>query len=100
MARPSERSHILGIVAYLSLVGWIIALIFNSRRKSRFASFHIRQALLLHIFTLLKVIPVVGWLVAIYGVIFIIVGLIQAIMKKMEPTPLIGVYAQKWFRGI
>ena len=36
---------IISILAYLSLLGWVVALLLNSSAKSELASFHLRQGL-------------------------------------------------------
>ncbi|MEM9160434.1 MAG: hypothetical protein AAGB46_15415, partial [Verrucomicrobiota bacterium] len=54
-----------GIVAYLTLIGWIIALVTNNP-KDELASFHIRQMLGLMltmiVASVLVAIPIIGWL--------------------------------------
>ena len=40
-----EQNKNAAIVAYLTIIGSVIAIFMNSENKSSFASFHIRQAL-------------------------------------------------------
>ena len=51
------------IVAYLTWVGLLIALIFGDRENSKF---HLNQALVIWLFGLLGVIPCIGWLWGIF----------------------------------
>ena len=49
------------IIAHITLIGWIIAIIINSNEKNEFASFYIRQLLGLFLAGLvLAWIPIIG----------------------------------------
>jgi uncharacterized membrane protein len=88
------------IVAHITWVGWIIALIVNSGQKDEIASFYIRQLLGIYLFSLLTIIPTIGWIIGIISVVFWILSLIGAINGEMKETPVIGKYFQDWFKGI
>jgi uncharacterized membrane protein len=89
------------IVAHITLIGWIIALVINSNEKDEFASFYIRQLLGLYIAGLiLSLIPILGWILSIVVFVFWILSLIAAIQGRMEETPVVGSYFQEWFRGL
>lgn len=108
-----ERYKTRAIVAHITLIGWIIALVQNSNDdKSEFASFYIRQMLGLIIVSfglnilsmILGFIPILSSIISIV-VLLIIVGiwvlsLIGAINGKKEPTPFIGHLFQQWFRSL
>ena len=49
------------IVAYLTIIGAIIAIFMNSEPKNQFASFHIKQALGIHILYFLLVALISGF---------------------------------------
>jgi len=96
-----DQSKLVAILSYITLIGWIIALILNMQKKTELGSFHIRQALLLMIAgIILTWIPIIGWILAIVVFIFWIMGLVYAIQGQMKEVPLIGSYAQKWFKGL
>jgi uncharacterized membrane protein len=95
-----KNEKLLAVLSYLTVIGWIIALIFYSQKKYGFTAFHVRQALLLHILLFLHFVPLLGWIMGFYSLLFLLVGLVQAIQGKKFETPLIGHLAQKWFRGI
>ena len=94
----------IGIVAYITLIGWIIAFVLHKSKddKSPQAGFHIEQALGLIIVSvvasiigqiLTAIVGILGLLMTIvYLGIFVlwIIGLINAINEKQEPIPLIG----------
>lgn len=89
------------IVAHITWIGWLIALIVNSSQKDEITSYYIRQTLGIYLFTLLvSIIPVlniIGWII---GIIFWIMSLIGAINGEMKETPIVGKYFQDWFKGI
>jgi uncharacterized membrane protein len=89
------------IVAHITWVGWLIALIVNSSQKDEIASFYIRQLLGLYLFglviTFVPVINIIGWIIVL---IFWIMSLISAINGEMKELPVVGKYFQDWFKGI
>lgn len=96
------------IIAYITVIGLIIAIILNNDKKNAFAAFHIRQALGVGLASLvigvLNIIPYIGWLAFAVGSILLfvmwIVGLINALNGKMKPVPVLGKQFEEWFRGI
>ena len=96
-----DQSKVIAIVSYITPIGWIIALILNQSKKTDLGSFHIRQALLLMVAgIILSWIPVVGWILAIAVFVFWIMGLVYAVQGEKKEVPLIGAYAQQWFKGL
>lgn len=94
-------AKLAAIVSYITIIGWIIALIMNREDRSQLASFHIRQTLMLMIASLvLAFIPFLGWLLSIAVFVLWIIGLIGAIEGKMKPVPILGNLAQDWFKGL
>lgn len=62
------------IVAHLTPIGWIIALVINMGQKEEMASYYIRQTLGLYLASfalgILNSIPVLGWIIwAVGGII-------------------------------
>ena len=75
------------IVAYITLIGLIIAFCAGDKEG---AKFHLNQALVIWLFSLLAIIPCVGWIWGIFMVVCWIMGLIAAINQEEKPVPLIG----------
>ena len=83
------------IVAYITLIGLIIALVAGDRENSKF---HINQALVIWlaeiVFGIVAVIPYVGSIIAAIGSILCfvcwILGLVGAIQGTEKPVPLLG----------
>lgn len=96
------------IIAYLTLIGFIIALVLNNEKKNSFTSFHIRQSLGLictgFALGLINIVPIIGWIVGLLGTIVIIVfwviGLIAAINGQEKHVPILGEHYQKWFSSL
>lgn len=86
---------VTGILAYITLVGWIIAFCAGDKEN---AKFHLNQALVLWIanlaLTVVGIIPVVGTIISLVGSIFVfvcwIMGLINACKEVEKELPLIG----------
>jgi len=89
------------IVAHITFIGWIIALVLNSSEKDEFASYYIRQLLGLYLLGLvLTFIPFVGWILNIVVFVFWILSLIGSIQGELKETPVVGKYFQDWFKGL
>jgi len=88
------------IVAHLTLIGWIIALVLNSQQKDEFASFYIRQMLGLIILNFVWIIPILGWIVGILVLVLWILSIIGAASGEMKPSPVVGKFFQDWFKSL
>lgn len=95
------------IIAYLTIIGTIIAYFINLDPKDPFASFHIRQAFGLQItFYLLGALMGLfdnGFIIAAFYVFFFVLwvyGLIAAIQGETREIPILGPLFQKWFSTI
>lgn len=75
------------IVAYITWVGLIIAICAGDKDGARF---HINQALVIFLFSLLSIIPCIGQIWGIFMFVCWIMGLIAAINQEEKPVPLIG----------
>ena len=96
-----DQSKTVAVVSYITLIGWIIALILNQNKKTDLGSFHIRQALLIHVALLIFWwIPVIGWLLNIVVFIFWVMGLVYAAQGQQKEVPILGSLAQQWFKGL
>ena len=76
-----------GSVAYLTWIGFIIALIIGDRKN---AMFHINQALIVNLFALLSAVPFVGWIWSLFMLVCWIMGLVYACREQEKEVPLIG----------
>ena len=76
-----------GIVAYLTWIGFLIAVLAGDKEG---AKFHVNQALVIILFSLLAVIPCIGWIWGIFMIVCWFMGLIAAINEEEKEVPLIG----------
>ncbi|GGD27511.1 hypothetical protein [Flavobacterium orientale] len=95
------------IVAYLTLIGTVIAIFMNSENKSHFASFHIRQALGIFLTFFALGYPIGyfdSWMVssAFYIFFFIlwIYGFLSALNGDQKVVPLVGGLYQSLFKNL
>lgn len=106
-AAATAEDRTVAIISYLTLIGFVVAVILHSSKKTRLGAFHLRQALGLFVTgfvnLVLAFIPVIGWIlipVVIVGLlVFLVMGFIGAVQGRMNPVPLLGAYYQKWFAG-
>ncbi|NAY91057.1 hypothetical protein GTQ34_03915 [Muricauda sp. JGD-17] len=107
MKNESKAGKTTAIVAYITLVGCLIAITMNMEPKNAFARFHIRQAFGIHLLfhalaIVLSFAEIVFLSIPLY--LFYLVlwgyGFIQALNEKYRALPLLGSYFQKWFTFI
>ncbi|MBO0323344.1 hypothetical protein J0X14_13630 [Muricauda sp. CAU 1633] len=103
----SNPGRTTAIVAYITIVGCLIAITMNMEPKNAFARFHIRQAFGIHlVFHALAIaltfmgivylsIPLYLFYLVLWGY-----GFLQALNEKTQPLPVLGSYFQKWFTFI
>lgn len=104
----NQEDKTIAIVAYLTVVGLIIAFVLNQNKKDPLGSYHIRQMLGIvvvgFVLGIIGIIPILGWIIAILGGIFMfilwIVGLINAVGGKKKPVPVLGKKFEEWFKSI
>ena len=84
---PQDKT--MGIVAYITWIGFIVAMC-SSSKDTEFTKFHLNQALVLHIGSLISIcIPFIGYLLALVFFALDIVGLIYAANGEMFEIPVI-----------
>ncbi len=98
----------IGIISYITIIGWIIAFVLHKTKDDRSAAtgFHIEQSLGLIIVAvalaivgniLISVVPLLGLIFTVINLGLIVLwvfGLINAIQEKQQPIPLIGPFFQ------
>jgi uncharacterized membrane protein len=84
-----QKDKNMAIVAYITWIGFIIAMVSDSK-NSTFTKFHLNQALILNIASIVcPFIPLVGALLGIAVFVFWIMALISAVNGEMKSLPLI-----------
>jgi len=108
--RLTDNGKTVGIIAYLWLIGWVIALVMHNGNKTEYGAYHIRQALGLMILWLAVTIintilafagiPFVGYIFSLGLLVLWILGFIGAIQGEKKPIPVLGEQFQQWFKGV
>jgi uncharacterized membrane protein len=97
----SKDGKNIAIIAHLTIIGWVVALVMNNDKKDEFASFYIRQMLgLIIVAILLSWIPFLGWAVGILCFVLWIMSLVSAMNGEKKPIFLLGEQFQDWFKSL
>nr|WP_299382743.1 YtxH domain-containing protein [Allomuricauda sp.] len=99
-ANNPESGKTVAILAHITFLGWIIAIIMNSSNKTELGSFYVRQTLGIFLIGILSVIPLLGILIGLFCFVLWIVSLINAINGSQKPVFLVGDLFQSWFKGL
>jgi hypothetical protein len=125
LSTPNEDGKTVAIIAYLTLIGFIIAVIQHGSNKTKLGAYHLRQVVgfivtgislvvLLLLVTLITSIfgmgsgvtfyitftTIITFAVWIVLLISLILSLINAVNGKEEPAPVFGKLYEKWFSNL
>lgn len=107
IATNGSEDKTIAILAYLTIIGFIVALVLNMSKKTRLGAYHLRQTLGFFLTAVavgvagfvLLFIPILGHLclLALWLGMFVlwILGLLSAIQGEMKPMPVVGPLYQK-----
>ncbi len=108
----TNEDRTVAILAYLTLIGFIVAVVMHGNKKTELGTYHLRQALGLMIASvvlsvaimILSVIPIIQLLTFVVGPIawlaifaLWIMGLIAAVNGQKKPIPVVGSQFEQWF---
>jgi uncharacterized membrane protein len=108
-AAPASEDRTVAILAYITIIGFIVAIVLHSSKKTALGAFHLRQVLGLILTAIgfgvcvavLAFIPILGWLFIGCGWLALlalaVIGLINAASGQMKPVPVLGEKYQQWF---
>jgi len=94
------------IVAHLTLIGWVIALVMNQSDKGPNTSYYLRQVLGLFIIGILGsvigmlTLSIISTIVYVAVLILWILSLLGAVSGEQKPIPVVGDMFQQWFKGL
>lgn len=104
----SDNSKTIAIVSYITLIGWIIALVMHNGNKSRLGAYHLRQMLGLMIIVIVAqiiaaiiaaIVPAIGTIlsgvVGLCTIVFLVLGVLAAANGQEKPLPIIGEFIQQ-----
>ncbi|MBQ7429916.1 MAG: hypothetical protein IJV29_09635 [Butyrivibrio sp.] len=90
--QPSSSSmnpKTVGIISYITWIGFIVALLAGDRNDP-YVKFHINQALVLNLFSLLSVVPFVGTIWGIFVFAMWVLAVVGACSGETRAVPLFG----------
>lgn len=116
--KANINDNTVGVVAYITLIGFIIAIVLNSNKEGeekKFGAFHLRQALGLIIFavglyivffiltmllisvsiSMLGIISILSLLMWLGILALLILGIVNAANKTYKEVPVIGKFSSK-----
>jgi uncharacterized membrane protein len=108
---PASEDKTVAILSYITLIGFIVAIVLHGNKKTSLGTYHLRQALGLMITAvvcwigviILAFIPIIGWLtgLVLWLGLFVLwlMGFISAASGQKKPVPVLGEHFQKWFAG-
>jgi len=97
VATAASEDKTVAILSYITLIGFIVAIVMNSNKKTKLGAFHLRQMLGLILTSFLCIIPLLNIVILICLFVLWILGLLSATKGEMKPVPLVGPLYQKWF---
>ncbi len=108
----SSEDKTVAILAYLTVIGLIVAIVMHGNKKTQLGAYHLRQSLGLMVtglalwaaVFLIALIPFIGWMISLASFVLWIglfvlwlIGFIAAVSGQFKPIPLLGEHYQKWF---
>lgn len=97
-AASTTEDKTTAIVAYITNIGFLIAIMMHGKAKTKFGAFHLRQMAGLCLCSLGAAIPFLGWFIVLpFLFVLWIIGFIGAINGQTKPVPVLGEMIQKWF---
>ena len=95
-SKSINKIGIISVLCYITLIGWLIALILNGNEKSPQTRFHLRQSLgLIITAALLSFVPLIGWTLNFIVIILWLIALIKTCQGEQYCVPLLGNFYQK-----
>ena len=94
------------IVAHLTLIGWVIALVMNQSDKGENTSFYLRQNLGLTVIAIagsvigMFTLSIISTIVSIAVAVLSVLSLLGALSGEKKPSPVVGDMFQQWFKGL
>jgi uncharacterized membrane protein len=94
------------IVAHITLIGWIIALVMNQSDKGENTSFYLRQNLGLWLIAIIGsvigmfTLSLIGTIVSVAVLVLWVLSLVGALSGEKKSSPVVGDAIQNMFKGV
>ncbi len=107
-----QEDKTAAILAYITLIGYIVAIVMHGNNKTKIGSYHLKQATGLILFSIaswlalmiIAFLPFIGFLTLFLSpvlwiliLVLVIMGVINAANGAMKPIPVLGTLFEKWF---
>lgn len=97
----------MAVVAYITIIGLIIAIVDNQNKKDEMVAFHIRQSAGIAgcaiALAVISIIPILGWIIWFVGIFVLlymwIMGLVNAAKPEKKPVPFLGDKFEEWLKN-
>lgn len=106
----TDNGKTVGIISYLWLIGWVIALVMHNGNKTEYGAFHIRQSLgimilwvivyIINVALSFAGIGIVAWILGLGLFVLWLLGFIGAIQGEKKLVPVLGAQFQDWFKSV
>lgn len=91
-----DKAKLISVLAYLTVIGWLISFYLYGDNKSPHARFHLRQSLgLIITAAVLSFIPLIGWGLNCILFLLWLMCIYQAYLGHIFHIPLLGDYYQE-----
>ena len=111
--QDAEKGKTVAILSYITIIGWIIAIILHNSDKTKFGAYHLRQGLGLFLLSVAVSFLLIGLFMFIHfgafwisslirlGILaLVVIGIINAVNLKKQPLPVVGELFNNMFSGI
>tara|TARA_R110001632_G_scaffold82057_2_gene182293 strand:+ start:1116 stop:1439 length:324 start_codon:yes stop_codon:yes gene_type:complete len=107
MTTTASDGKTTAIIAYMTIIGLVIAFVMNSSEKTDLASYHIRNMIGLCLMGVgNSVLGYIGmpsfitWIISVFIVFLWVMGLVGALAGEKKEIPFLGAHFQNWFKGV
>lgn len=109
----TSEDRTVAVLTYITIIGFIIAIVIHSNKRTALGAYHLRQGLglmvtgfaLWIVSMIIAFVPVLNLIMLLWPIIGIglfilwLFGLFAAAQGQQKPIPLLGEHYQKWFAG-
>ncbi|MCA0133504.1 hypothetical protein [Winogradskyella alexanderae] len=106
-ANAPENGKTLAVVAYITIIGVLIAFFMNQEKQNKLTAFHVRQSLGLWLLYFILGYVISGfdsWMLTysfwIFFAVLFVYGILGAVSGKLNSIPILGDVFQKIFKSL
>lgn len=93
-----EQEKLFCVISYLTIVGWLIALIYYGRHKGSCTRFHLKQSIgLIITCSIFAFIPLIGWVLNVFLVVCWLIAIVHLFAGRNFLVPIVGNFYQEHF---